>query len=919
VKLALRIPFVVALLMLGLGGFVFWVMNGRIMDDTVAIVALKARLAERDKAGTELAAKLKQAKVERTAAEAASRVVYVLDSFVRDTEAELRSPSLLNKLGDGRAGWAAAAAGVMARSLQPLDRVVVSDARGLVAAVVPPNDSLLGQRCLKSEELKLMSKRGVPLFKQEILAGGQARSMVVSVSFKGEQGSSIMGVLMIQTALENLLKDAVRGATDEGDLKILVVDRQDDIIYAPSRDLVGKQCRDTEFKPALDVKEEEGTEMIYSGKPWVAVRKAAPLEMKVIMIAPLGIASAEGEAGSEAKRPAPPYFVIGVAAIVAIGFAIALVILPLGRLEGLAQAAQSLVAGAAAVEFKKAGVKDEIGEVTRAVQRLGEMLAEERRHREESGAAYAQAQSELARAQSSTRELAEYQKDLESRARREKEALETELVGVRTELDGARTEAGEAQTQALAKDAAIAERDNSIVALNAQIQQMISDLDGIRQSMGQQAVELSEARHELERRANAPIASFTLLSEATDALTIELSGLLDHVQGYISGIIETSGGAISDEQQEFLTTVINRSARSQRYLGDIRDFSNISKPGGLAMEPVDLIALLDDVAATIQQATEDKGLEFATDIPSSIPEARGDETRLRQLFMVILQTAVRFTPDGGKVSMMASLKGDIAGIRIEDGADPIPLSSDEVFGHFHSTEEEALELRGSGLRYPILRAIASAHSGSIDLAINERGGNLFFIRLPVRAGVPTAEMTAELFGAAAAITLSAAAESPETTPMPVFLEPSIDTSAPGLEAIMAAPGESPAAIPVLNPLDLSGLSDLFAAVPPDAPSVETTESIMAAPSAETTPEPWPVPEVSGPADATFVPPEIDAIEPAPGASEARGRSEADRSPASPAPGESQVLDASVPRDQAPGEEKKPEPPVSFGNDEIIQE
>jgi len=949
-KLSARLPASVAILVLGLAGFVFWIMNAGVVRDLSEIKNLKSRLSEQDRKELDLSAKLRQAKAERAAGEAAARAAAMLDSFYRDKKTELCDPALHAELSAGSDGWSAVAASLMKNSNQPLDQVLVCDTRGLVVAVAPPNDKLLGTGGLKPEDLKLMrtAKRPDPRFEQDILAGGQARSLTVSVSFRGGPKRAFMGAVLIHTAFDNLLKDAAGPASADGDVRVLVVDRRDDIVYAPSPELVGKPIKDTEFAALLTAREGEGTEVVYNLSRWLAVRRTAPLGMRAIGMISLGAPSVAAMGGDEGPRQAPPYLFVVLAMVVVTALILLLVVMPLGRLKSLARAASALASGATAVEFKKAGAKDEIGETMRAVAKLGEMLAEERRHREETGNAFTQVQRDLTRVQAEARELGERQKELEARTKKEKESLEGELQGVRTELDGARAEIEEARALVGVRDTAISERDAIINELNSRIQRMTGDLDGIRQAMDKQTTELSEARHELERRAAVPIASFILLSEAADALAGELSGLLDHVQGYVGDIIETAGGAISDEQQEFLTTVINRSARSQRYLSDIRDFSNISKPGGLAMEPVDMVALLTDVVGTVQQAAEDKGVEFVVDLPASIPEARGDEMRLRQLFMVILQTAMRFTPEGGKVSLLTGMKGDIAGFRIEDGADPIPFSSDEVFGHFHTTEEEALELRGSGLRYPILRAIAEAHGGAIDLAINERGGNLFFVRLPVRATAPTAEMTASLFGAPAAPE-PADAPVPAEPPAPETAVPEvvIDATAPGLEAVMGitgeigpedqpgallsampmspeepipapeVPGTAPDAMPVVP--DLSALSDLFAApnpdlaavpppgeevdlaAPPDAPSgvsfqvpsLETTDSILAAPPES--------PDLS----VTTEPPSLDAIETALPESDASGA------------GETQPL--VFPGEPEAGEEKKPETPFSFGSDEIIQE
>ncbi len=785
-KLSLKLSLGLTVLILMLAGLLFWDRGAQLkqLERTQEdITALHAELAERDRQEAERTQQDRLARAGQAAADAAGQAAALLDAFVRDKEAELNDRKLLRQLVSGLKGQRDAAAALLAKSKQPLDQVVVTDVRGWVTAVAPPNEALLGQAYLKPEELKLMRTRAAPRFKQKILPEGPGRALSVAARFRGGPKRTFKGVIVATVALEHLLKPATEGdIAADGEVRLLIVDRRGDMVLAPSPDLVGNPFQGSpEFQPLVAVGEGVNVEVKYNLGRWQAVKLGGPLGMTVVGLASVPTVSLPAGGvggGGELSRAGIPVLLLGGAVVLVLVLAIVLTVLPLNRVKGLTQVAQAQVAGAAAVEVKNAGAKDEIGELARALEKLSDQLTEERRQREGAGLLAEQAQRDLTRSQNEAREQTEYQKNLETRARGEREALEGELKGVRTELEGLRT-------QLAARDAAVTERDQSLATLKAQLEQVQTELASLKQSLAQQAAELADARSELERRAAAPVAGFTLLSEASEALSVELSALLDLVQGYVGQIIESAGGAISGEQQEFLTFVINHSARSQRMLGDLRDFSNISKSGGLAMEPVDLVALLQDVVTTIQQVAEDKGLSFAAEIPASLPEGKGDEPRLRQLLTVILQNAVRFTPEGGRVSLSVVQKDSTVGIKIEDGADPIPLKSGEVFEHFHSADEETLELRGSGLRYPILRAIAELHGGGVDLAINEQGGNLFFIRLPVRADAPSGQETAEMFGAAAPVpsldALEGAPLEPEAAPS------SFEAAPPSLEAAPELP------------------------------------------------------------------------------------------------------------------------------------
>ena len=215
----------------------------------------------------------------------------------------------------------------------------------------------------------------------------------------------------------------------------------------------------------------------------------------------------------------------------------------------------------------------------------------------------------------------------------------------------------------------------------------------------------------------------------------ELRSPLTSIKGFAQAMVD--GTAKGKEAQLKAATVIeDESKRMMRLVEELLEFSRLES-GQVTMvkEPVDLKELLQQCYEIFSMHAEEKGIKLKTDI-EPLPPIIGDIDRLEQVFSNLLDNALKHTPAGGDVSIIARhTKPDFAEISITDTGPGIPAEQmRHVFERFYRAEASAGKA-GAGLGLAIARQIVLAHGGDIMAKSTLGKGTQFVVRLPVRSTV----------------------------------------------------------------------------------------------------------------------------------------------------------------------------------------
>jgi signal transduction histidine kinase len=128
------------------------------------------------------------------------------------------------------------------------------------------------------------------------------------------------------------------------------------------------------------------------------------------------------------------------------------------------------------------------------------------------------------------------------------------------------------------------------------------------------------------------------------------------------------------------------------------------------------------------------GRSFVVDLPEEPVAAKADPEKLLQVFAILLDNAVRYSPAGGTVRVGAERKRDFVELVVEDEGLGIPLADQEqIFRKFYrGTDAEArVGAGGTGLGLFIARGLVTAMGGKISVSSREGEGSTFAIELPL--------------------------------------------------------------------------------------------------------------------------------------------------------------------------------------------
>ncbi|HYK53410.1 MAG TPA: HAMP domain-containing sensor histidine kinase [Candidatus Eremiobacteraceae bacterium] len=249
---------------------------------------------------------------------------------------------------------------------------------------------------------------------------------------------------------------------------------------------------------------------------------------------------------------------------------------------------------------------------------------------------------------------------------------------------------------------------------------------GRRDELGQLAAQFDQM---LERLEAAFARERRLIADASHELKTPLTVINANAQ-----MLERWGDRDEKVRREGIETIRAESANMARVLNAMLTLAKTDDPSALAMEPIDLAAVVKDAASGLRPSAEQKGLSLTVDAPARAV-VMGEPGLLRQLVANLTENAIKFTSTGGVRVGVARLNG--AGrIIVGDTGPGIPAEAlPHVFERFYRADPaRSRTVEGTGLGLAVVRNIVRVHNGVVSVASEPEKGTTFTVDIPLLRG-----------------------------------------------------------------------------------------------------------------------------------------------------------------------------------------
>jgi PAS domain S-box-containing protein len=257
---------------------------------------------------------------------------------------------------------------------------------------------------------------------------------------------------------------------------------------------------------------------------------------------------------------------------------------------------------------------------------------------------------------------------------------------------------------------------------------MIEDVTTVRETSDQ----LAEAL-ESQRSANANLEKLDhTKTEFLSIVSHEFRTALTGIQGFSELIRD--GGLESDEVRAYGGYIFNDADRINRLIGDMLDLDRMES-GRMSMRSGDI-----DINEVLTEAMTRAGsgvsqVEFKSDLDPRLPIVMGDRDRLIQVISNLVNNAVKYSPDGGTVTLSTRSEGGFALVSVADTGLGIPPDEiGHVFERFRRVRSGAAQsIPGTGLGLTIVKQIVEMHGGKIWVESAVGHGSAFHFTVPLVA------------------------------------------------------------------------------------------------------------------------------------------------------------------------------------------
>jgi signal transduction histidine kinase len=227
-------------------------------------------------------------------------------------------------------------------------------------------------------------------------------------------------------------------------------------------------------------------------------------------------------------------------------------------------------------------------------------------------------------------------------------------------------------------------------------------------------------------------------SDFVAAVSHELRTPLTSIYGFAETLLRQDVLFGEEERRTFIAYIASESQHLSAIVDQLLNVARLDA-GDLHVEPevVDVGSVISEVLRGASENGMVNGHRFEVDLPTEPLAAEADPEKLRQVFSILVENALKYSPAGGTVTVGARRKDDAVEVRVVDQGIGIPAAERErIFRKFYRAEGTARDgAGGTGLGLFIAKQLVNAMGGRIWVDSEEGAGSSFNFELPLGRGL----------------------------------------------------------------------------------------------------------------------------------------------------------------------------------------
>jgi signal transduction histidine kinase len=221
----------------------------------------------------------------------------------------------------------------------------------------------------------------------------------------------------------------------------------------------------------------------------------------------------------------------------------------------------------------------------------------------------------------------------------------------------------------------------------------------------------------------------------------ELRTPLNAIIGFSEVLSERMFGELNEKQEEYLKDIHASGQHLLSLINDILDLSKI-EAGRMELELSDfhLPTTLDSALTLVRERAGRRGIALQVNVDSRLGQIQADERKVRQVVLNLLSNAIKFTPEGGRIEVVAAPKDGFVEVSVTDtGVGIGPEDQEGVFEEFRQVGTADKKVEGTGLGLTLCRKFVELHGGRIWVQSQVGVGSTFTFTILLRHDGATEE------------------------------------------------------------------------------------------------------------------------------------------------------------------------------------